>query len=79
MTIAELTRRYGRHWKISEGTAGGYYALRRHGLSESARHAGLSTVRAGATLTELATNLEEETRLTDRVFAPASLTWPVSR
>ncbi|WP_433377458.1 hypothetical protein [Streptosporangium sp. CA-115845] len=31
--VAILIARYGRRWLISEAAGGGYYAVRRHGLS----------------------------------------------
>lgn len=63
VTLSELTKLYGRIWTISEGVGGGWYAMRRTGISAYGRDHGLSDVRCGATLVELARNLDDETRL----------------
>lgn len=61
--LAELRRRYERTWTISESLGDGCYAVRRATLSTHGREHGLSDVQCGATLVELARNLEAETRL----------------
>lgn len=61
MTLGELITAYGKRWLISPGLGGGYYAIRRDGLSPQAEAQGLSMVRAGATVTELASHLAAET------------------
>ncbi|MBB2909523.1 hypothetical protein FHS43_000769 [Streptosporangium becharense] len=63
MTLAELTACHGRTWTISGAVGGGWYAVRRAALSVYARAHGLSDIRCGATLDELAHRLEAETRL----------------
>ncbi|WP_329091308.1 MULTISPECIES: hypothetical protein [unclassified Streptosporangium] len=59
----ELITRYGQTWTISEGTGGGWYAVRRTNMSAYGLEHGLCNVRCGATVRELARNLEEETQL----------------
>ncbi|WP_440071180.1 hypothetical protein [Streptosporangium sp. OZ121] len=54
--------RYGRTWIITE-TGDGWYAVRRTNLPAYGLEHGLCNVRCGATVGELARNLEEETRL----------------
>ncbi|MDP9844315.1 hypothetical protein [Streptosporangium lutulentum] len=73
MTLAELKAHYGRTWTISEGIGDGWYAVRRAAMSAYGREHGLSDVRCGPTLMELARNLEAETRLENRSWLRVSL------
>lgn len=66
VTLGELAACYGKRWRISAGVAGGFYAVRHHDISPQAMELGLSTVRAGATLDELARHLAVETDLENR-------------
>ncbi|MEU8379905.1 hypothetical protein [Streptosporangium sp. NPDC048865] len=60
-TIAILIARYGRHWLISEAVGGGYYAVRRHSLSEEVLDKRkLSNVMCAGTLGEMARRLAAE-------------------
>ncbi|GAA2847426.1 hypothetical protein GCM10010517_04490 [Streptosporangium fragile] len=60
-TIAVLITRYGRHWLVSEAVGGGYYAVRRNGLSEEIlRRRGLSNVLCAAVPGEMARLLAAE-------------------
>ncbi|WP_440097944.1 hypothetical protein [Streptosporangium sp. H16] len=60
-TIAILIARYGRHWLISEAAGGGYYAVRRHSLSEEVLgRRNLSNVMCAVTLGEMARRLAAE-------------------
>ncbi|MEV4747250.1 hypothetical protein AB0K21_12835 [Streptosporangium sp. NPDC049248] len=61
--MAVLIARCGRQWLISEAAGGGYYAVRRHGLSEEG---GLSNVMCTATLGEMARRLAAERRRENR-------------
>ncbi|MGW0588816.1 hypothetical protein [Streptosporangium sp. NPDC002607] len=61
--MAILIARYGRQWLISEAAGGGYYAVRRHGLSEES---GLSNVMCTTTLGEMARRLAAERRRENR-------------
>lgn len=63
MSVAELVMLHGRTWSISEAVGGGWYAVRRVVLSSYGLEHGLSNVRCGASLAELARNLEAEARL----------------
>ncbi|MEU0484100.1 hypothetical protein ABZ260_33575 [Streptosporangium sp. NPDC006013] len=65
-TIAVLIVRYGRHWLISEAAGGGYYAVRRHSLSEEG---GLSNVMCASTLGEMARRLAAERERENRPLA----------
>ncbi|GGK80331.1 hypothetical protein Sme01_45340 [Sphaerisporangium melleum] len=66
VTIHELKERYGKHWLVSDAVGGGWYAVRRHGVSRSLLQRGLSNVRCAATLEELAAHLAAETQLEER-------------
>ncbi|GAA4206107.1 hypothetical protein GCM10022252_67720 [Streptosporangium oxazolinicum] len=63
--LRDLMARHGRTWIIAEG-AGGCYAVRRVSLRAHGLERGLCNVRCGATVEELARNLDEETRLEKR-------------
>ncbi|GAA2905788.1 hypothetical protein GCM10010517_71950 [Streptosporangium fragile] len=63
VTLAQLVARFGRAWTICEAVGGGWYAVRRAGISVYGHHHGLSDVRCGASLAELARHLEAEKRL----------------
>ncbi|WP_436759974.1 hypothetical protein [Streptosporangium sp. V21-05] len=63
MTLAELTRLHGRTWTIAEAVGGGWYAVRRADMSAYGLEHGLSNIRCGTTLAELARRLDTETRL----------------
>ncbi|MDH2429243.1 hypothetical protein [Sphaerisporangium sp. TRM90804] len=63
MTLAELTAKYGRRWQVSDAVGGGWYAVRRNGLSPGLIQRGLSNVRCAATLEELAGHLMSEAQL----------------
>lgn len=54
---------YGRTWTIAEGIGGGWYAVWRADISAYGLEHGLSNIRCGATLAELARHLDTETRL----------------
>lgn len=59
--IAILIARYGRNWLISEAAGGGYYAVRRHSLSEDfLNRNNLSNVICAPTLGEMARRLAAE-------------------
>lgn len=75
VTLAELKTRHGRTWVVSDAIGGGWYAVRRVAVSTHGRERGLSDVRCGATLVELARNLEAEIRLENQTWirAPARL------
>ncbi|MER5648537.1 hypothetical protein [Streptosporangium sp. NPDC002524] len=64
--LRDLMARHGRTWIIAEGSGGGCYAVRRVSLWAHGLERGLCNVRCGATVEELARNLEEETRLERR-------------
>ncbi|MBO3752690.1 hypothetical protein J5X84_42135 [Streptosporangiaceae bacterium NEAU-GS5] len=64
MTLVDLAARY-KGWTISDGPGGGYWAVRRVLLPESAG-GGRANVRCGNSLTELASHLAEEARLDQR-------------
>ncbi|MEU4534175.1 hypothetical protein AB0G15_04825 [Streptosporangium sp. NPDC023825] len=67
-TIAILIARYGRHWLISEAVGGGYYAVRRHSLSEEVlERRSLSNVMCAGTLGEMARRLAVENEREGRV------------
>ncbi len=68
VTIAELKARYSKEWLISDAVGGGWYAVRRHGLSRDVVQRGLSNVYCGASLEELATHLASETQLETRLI-----------
>jgi hypothetical protein len=76
MTLGELTSAYGKRWTISSGIGGGFYAVRRHPLSAQSMARGLSAVRAGATLEELAGHLAAETRLEQHWLSSSPPAWP---
>ncbi|MFC6081138.1 hypothetical protein [Sphaerisporangium aureirubrum] len=63
VTIAELNAKYSRRWLVSDAVGGGWYAVRRQGLSSLLLRHGLSNVRCAATLEELAGHLAAEARL----------------
>ncbi|MER5624565.1 hypothetical protein ABT061_26390 [Streptosporangium sp. NPDC002544] len=66
-TIAVLIVRYGRHWLVSEAAGGGYYAVRRHSLSEEfLGRNDLSNVICAATLGEMARRLAAERKRENR-------------
>ncbi|WP_326638486.1 hypothetical protein OG884_30220 [Streptosporangium sp. NBC_01755] len=66
-TIAILIVRYGGHWLISEAAGGGYYAVRRHSLSEEFLGGNdLSNVMCAATLGEMARRLAAERKRESR-------------
>lgn len=69
-TPRQVNAAYGRRWIISPGMGGGWYAVRRSSLSDQSLKRGLSNVRGGATLEELARHLAEETRLEERQWRP---------
>ncbi|WP_440064923.1 hypothetical protein [Streptosporangium sp. OZ121] len=67
-TIAILVARYGRHWLISEAAGGGYYAVRRHSLSEEVLdRRNLSNVMCAVTLGGMARRLAAENEREGRV------------
>lgn len=68
MTLGELVKLYGRTWKFSEAVGGGWYAVRRADLSSYGLEHGLSNVRCGGSLAELACNLEAEMRLENQAW-----------
>lgn len=61
--LRELNAAYGRRWKISPAVGGGWYAVRPHDLSPVCLQRGLSNVRCGQTLEELAAHLAAEARI----------------
>jgi hypothetical protein len=63
--ISALRGTYGAKWIIEE-SADGFYAVRKRNLSTEDKARGLSAVRCGATLDELALHLAEEVRLQQR-------------
>ncbi|SDQ66397.1 hypothetical protein [Thermostaphylospora chromogena] len=63
VTPRDLLVRYGQTWIISPAISGGWYAIRRNGLSAEGLRHGLSGVRCGETVDELARHLAEEERL----------------
>ncbi|MEO3813341.1 hypothetical protein ABGB17_30455 [Sphaerisporangium sp. B11E5] len=63
VTIAELNAKYSRRWLVSDAVGGGWYAVRRQGLSALLLRHGLSNVRCAATLEELAAHLAAESQL----------------
>lgn len=67
MTLQELTARYGNVWTIAKAVGDGWYAIRRAFVSAYGRKCGLSDVRCGMTLAELARNLEAETQRENRL------------
>ena len=73
--LNQLSECYGRRWLISPGVGAGWYAIRRGPFSTHMHDLGLSEVRCGATLADLAAGLEIETRLEDqsRQCAPLRL------
>ncbi|MGP3920162.1 hypothetical protein [Nonomuraea sp. 10N515B] len=73
VSLDSLKNEYGRQWIISDAVAGGWYAVRRTLLSDQVKERGLSNVRCGRTLEELAHNLAEERRLAAPCSAHASL------
>lgn len=64
--VSELNAVYGRRWRISASLGGGWYAVRRHDLSRESLQRGLSYVRCGQTLEELAGHLAAEKRIEDQ-------------
>lgn len=69
MNLSELNAVYGRRWKISRAIGGGWYAVRPHDLSETSIRRGLSNVRCGQTLEELAGHLAAEQRIEEQWWA----------
>ncbi|MGW0588822.1 hypothetical protein [Streptosporangium sp. NPDC002607] len=64
---SDLIVRYGRHWLISEPAGGGYYAVRRHSLSEEfLGRNDLPNVICTAPLGEMARRLETERKRENR-------------
>ncbi|WP_248959786.1 hypothetical protein [Sphaerisporangium perillae] len=68
VTIDELKAKYSRNWLVSDAVGGGWYAVRRHGVSRSLVQRGLSNVRCAATLDELAAHLAAEAHLEERLL-----------
>ncbi|WP_424536706.1 hypothetical protein ACOZ38_43755 [Sphaerisporangium viridialbum] len=68
VTLAELRVKYGRHWLVSDAVGGGWYAVRRHGISRELLQRGLCNVRCAATLDGLAARMAAETQLEDRLL-----------
>ncbi|GAA3410123.1 hypothetical protein GCM10018952_13380 [Streptosporangium vulgare] len=66
MTLNELKAVYGRRWSISASLGGGWYAVRREDLSLKSLQRGLSHVRCGQTLEELACRLAAEKRIEEQ-------------
>ncbi|WP_143591353.1 hypothetical protein [Thermoactinospora rubra] len=73
--LGEVENEYGHQWIISDGAGCGWYAVRRALLPDHGKQRGLSNVRCGRTLEELARHLAEERRLEASWAAPAQL-WP---
>jgi len=73
VTLDRLTNEYGRQWIISDAVGGGWYAVRRALLPDKSRERGLSNVRCGRTLDELAHHLAEERSLEAPCLAQAPL------
>ncbi len=72
VTLQHLRGKYGRQWVINDGAGGGWYAVRRLNVSTHAVARGLSNVRCGASLDELAKNLASETRLEEQLHTRAT-------
>ncbi|MFC4533777.1 hypothetical protein [Sphaerisporangium dianthi] len=68
MTINELKDKYSSKWLVSDAVGGGWYAVRRHGVSRNLLRRGLSNVRCAATLNELAAHLAAEVQLEERLM-----------
>ncbi|WP_271220710.1 hypothetical protein [Streptosporangium carneum] len=66
VTLNELNAVYGRRWSISAALGGGWCAVRRGDLSQESVRRGLSLVRCGQTLEELARHLAAEKRVEER-------------
>lgn len=66
VTVNELNTVYGRRWRISAALGGGWYAVRRDDLSQESIRRGLSYVRCGRTLEELAGRLAAEKRIEEQ-------------
>ncbi|GII77500.1 hypothetical protein Sru01_24820 [Sphaerisporangium rufum] len=66
-SITHLRETYGKHWLVSDAVGGGWYAVRRHGVSRALLQRGLSNVRCAATLDELAGHLAAESLLESRL------------
>lgn len=64
--LTALIAKYGRRWELLDSSGGGWIAVRRHNVSARALGRGLSNVRCGSTLTELADHLAAETDLEQR-------------
>ncbi|WP_433217192.1 hypothetical protein [Microtetraspora malaysiensis] len=62
VTIRGLEAEYGKQWTISHAAGGGWCAVRRTNLPPQRVARGLSNVRCGADLEELARHLAEEKR-----------------
>jgi len=73
VTLDELTSVYGRRWRISASLGGGWYAVRRDDLSFKNLQRGLSQVRCGQTLEELACRLAAEKRIEEQWWTAAVL------
>ncbi|MBB6476792.1 hypothetical protein [Sphaerisporangium rubeum] len=72
ITITELNAKYSRRWLVSDAVGGGWYAVRRQGLSPALLRHGLSNVRCAATLEELATHLATESQLEATLSQPGA-------
>ncbi len=59
-TLSTLVAQHGKRWIISEAAGEGYYAVRRLNLGFDQLALGLSAVRCGKDLPELAKHLDEE-------------------
>ncbi|MEV0233614.1 hypothetical protein [Nonomuraea sp. NPDC050786] len=73
VSLSSLKNEYGREWAISDAVGGGWYAVRRVLLPDRCNEGGLSNVRCGRTLEELARNLAEERRFEAPCVADAPL------
>ncbi|WP_062349423.1 hypothetical protein [Herbidospora yilanensis] len=60
MRLSELAERYGRRWDITGSDVEGWTAVRRQLVRQEALDRGLSNVRCGNTLADLAVRLKEE-------------------
>jgi hypothetical protein len=63
VTHAELVRLHGHIWTIETAAGGGWYAVRRQGVSPHMRQHGLRDVLCGLELPELSTLLEQQKRI----------------
>ncbi|WP_066369743.1 hypothetical protein [Herbidospora mongoliensis] len=60
MKLSELAEKYGRRWDITGSGTEGWTAVRRQLIRQEALDRGLSNVRCGNTLEDLAARLKEE-------------------